>query len=53
MRIGFFDPNKADRYAMKWEVAALGGEFPLSMSDFKPGDIILGSIDDKDCHYSR
>lgn len=30
------------RYAMKREVAAFYGEFPLSMSDFKPGDTILG-----------
>ena len=26
------------RYAMKREVAACGPVFPLSMSDFKPGD---------------
>ena len=28
----------AQRYAMKQEVAAFGGEFLPSMSDFKPGD---------------
>lgn len=41
------------RYAMKREVAVFNGEFPQSMSDFKPGDTILGTCDRNACAFAQ
>jgi len=45
--------NEPCRYAMKREVAVIYGLFPPSMSDFKPGDTILGMFCGKFCPNVR